>query len=655
MRSLLSNIIGFLFVISYIAISQTDSIDDNSNSRFEKSTFGLFAGANYYWHDTNIPLIDFADDCGNYSNSNSVGYNLGMTVDYPILKNWIILSGRLLYSYIPMTLENERADFEVYNPSTESYEKLVRQFEYDAKLQYIFVNIGVKSYPFSPIPSYIRLGIEAGNPFISADYVNKERIISPDYILYPTEKKEHTISKGDINNINTFLGIQFGIGYDYELKSGIIISPEISYKYGINDIYSGDKWKINTISINLTAKLTPKTRSSFDKSYSDIEYDEDEMDTQFEAKPIQLRKTVVTQTYPLLPMIFFDEKSSNIKKDYITTYNNDFSEAELPHNTLDIYYNILNIIGSRANENTIENIVLTGTSDGKEFTEKSKRLAIAEDRANEISDYLHKKWNIDKEKIIVKWRDIPEKPTNIVYDEASEENRRVEIQTSDQMLLDPIIKEKFDEYSLITTNNLILSKVNKNKEIDKWKIQYYVNDKVILTDRGKGGIPENIFVNIQNMNSKDINTLSEDDLTAAISIKYNDGTIDEKTFSVPINILDDDHEVARLNLIVFDFDSYELSKENKTMIKEFAKSSIKPISTVRIIGSTDRLGSKEYNKELSEKRAETVRDALLQGNPEANIIEVKGIGSSNLLLDNNLPEGRYYSRTVMIEVLTPLE
>ena len=91
------------------------------------------------------------------------------------------------------------------------------------------------------------------------------------------------------------------------------------------------------------------------------------------------------------------------------------------------------------------------------------------------------------------------------------------------------------------------------------------------------------------------------------------------------------------------------------MIEEFVKESIHSNSEVKIVGSTDILGEEGYNKELSLARAQSVRDLILSIRPKAKILEVKGVGSSKAYHMNTLPEGRFYNRTVLIEVRTPLE
>ena len=89
-------------------------------------------------------------------------------------------------------------------------------------------------------------------------------------------------------------------------------------------------------------------------------------------------------------------------------------------------------------------------------------------------------------------------------------------------------------------------------------------------------------------------------------------------------------------------------------MQQFVKDAIKSTSQTTITGTTDRLGEADYNIELSKSRALSVRDYLLSIQPTLQLKEVKGIGASILPFDNNVPEGRYYCRTVSIEVKTPV-
>ena len=52
---------------------------------------------------------------------------------------------------------------------------------------------------------------------------------------------------------------------------------------------------------------------------------------------------------------------------------------------------------------------------------------------------------------------------------------------------------------------------------------------------------------------------------------------------------------------------------------------------ITVTGHTDRLGSDDYNRDLSRRRAEAVRDYLVRGGIAASRIRSAGLGSSHPL------------------------
>ncbi|MCX6140201.1 MAG: hypothetical protein NTX15_05125 [Candidatus Kapabacteria bacterium] len=77
-------------------------------------------------------------------------------------------------------------------------------------------------------------------------------------------------------------------------------------------------------------------------------------------------------------------------------------------------------------------------------------------------------------------------------------------------------------------------------------------------------------------------------------------------------------------------------------------------SVATIVGSTDRLGELDHNMTLSTERARSVERFVRLIAPSLRISEVKGIGPAVLPYSNELPEGRFYCRTVSLTITTPL-
>jgi outer membrane protein OmpA-like peptidoglycan-associated protein len=72
---------------------------------------------------------------------------------------------------------------------------------------------------------------------------------------------------------------------------------------------------------------------------------------------------------------------------------------------------------------------------------------------------------------------------------------------------------------------------------------------------------------------------------------------------------------------------------------------------VRISGYTDYTNPLDYSLRLSKARARETASAL----DLAKKAEVRGLGKTVLLYDTDIPEGRFYCRTVTIVVETPIQ
>jgi outer membrane protein OmpA-like peptidoglycan-associated protein len=103
-----------------------------------------------------------------------------------------------------------------------------------------------------------------------------------------------------------------------------------------------------------------------------------------------------------------------------------------------------------------------------------------------------------------------------------------------------------------------------------------------------------------------------------------------------------DKVIERYTLVLFDFGSSKIDPQNERAIA-YIRQQITPGTQAYITGYADRSGEDTLNLHLTEDRANNV--AKLLG---AKDYVAKGVGKSQLLFDNNTPEGRFYSRTVNI-------
>jgi outer membrane protein OmpA-like peptidoglycan-associated protein len=73
-----------------------------------------------------------------------------------------------------------------------------------------------------------------------------------------------------------------------------------------------------------------------------------------------------------------------------------------------------------------------------------------------------------------------------------------------------------------------------------------------------------------------------------------------------------------------------------------------PDTTIKVVGYTDSTGSESYNLQLSEQRANAVKNALAIKNVQAARITAMGMGESNPIADNATEGGRQLNRRVSI-------
>jgi outer membrane protein OmpA-like peptidoglycan-associated protein len=75
-----------------------------------------------------------------------------------------------------------------------------------------------------------------------------------------------------------------------------------------------------------------------------------------------------------------------------------------------------------------------------------------------------------------------------------------------------------------------------------------------------------------------------------------------------------------------------------------------PARNLIVEGHTDSRGSESYNQGLSQRRADTVRDYLVQRGYPADRIQARGMGKGSPIADNASPEGRANNRRVEIVI-----
>jgi outer membrane protein OmpA-like peptidoglycan-associated protein len=251
-------------------------------------------------------------------------------------------------------------------------------------------------------------------------------------------------------------------------------------------------------------------------------------------------------------------------------------------------------------------------------------------------------------------RGLPEKASNAGDSDGVAENRRVEILSDSWEIMEPVMTN--DTIRRVTPQIVrFRPQVASEAGIAQWRIEARQNDKMLATMSGEGDVPATLDWKV------DAGTTAipraADPIVYALTAQDRAG----RSVTTPLSTIGvaqitirkkrqeqvADKAIDRYSLILFDFDKAELNGGN-LKIADFIRERLGPESTVSVTGYTDRIGDADHNRRLSEARARAMASAL--GLTSAH---VQGVGEANLY-DNTLPEGRFYSRTVIVEAEHPL-
>jgi outer membrane protein OmpA-like peptidoglycan-associated protein len=99
--------------------------------------------------------------------------------------------------------------------------------------------------------------------------------------------------------------------------------------------------------------------------------------------------------------------------------------------------------------------------------------------------------------------------------------------------------------------------------------------------------------------------------------------------------------------VLFAFNKYTLKPEARERLARISGIVLAyPDLHLQVEGYTDSIGSDQYNQELSEKRAATVRDYLVSSGVSINNVVAQGLGKADPVADNSTAAGRKLNRRV---------
>jgi outer membrane protein OmpA-like peptidoglycan-associated protein len=109
--------------------------------------------------------------------------------------------------------------------------------------------------------------------------------------------------------------------------------------------------------------------------------------------------------------------------------------------------------------------------------------------------------------------------------------------------------------------------------------------------------------------------------------------------------------IVNMSDVLFDTGSYTLKPGAREKLAKISGIVLAhPGLTLQIEGHTDSVGGDEFNQQLSERRADSVRDFLAENGVPASAITARGFGKTQPVASNDTAEGRQRNRRVELVV-----
>lgn len=707
--------VAMLFLL---AVSVSAQISDSvcREEPGSRTQFGLYGRVNVHIEQAQFSSLPSVPTCCiGYNSTSGSGFALGALLQHPITNQ--------LHAHLKVGIGTFKSTFD----ASKKVPFVFTQGGVDSLIELpLLYNLRTERTMLSIEPAlgyYItkslraQVGLNVAFPLASS--YNQTDKVETNSVVFTESQLPTRLTFGGTaipNLVSTMLQATATVGYDIPLnaRKTLLLAPELTIAYGINNVVQSIDWKTHTIGLGFALKQTstpPKIVFYDTLRYSDtntiiIRYgtptvqhiktkerlDSIETETSItytttyqsyfrkdSLKPIELQASIEavaveddgteqkvaqmrieefsgTSTHPLLMYVFFDEKSSTIPDRYIQLNAEqaiDFNVDDLYGKTnLEVYYNILNIIGKRMMRYPKARLSIVGCNAG---TWEGGTIEISNARALAVKNYLSSVWGVDSKRLTLEARGLPDIRSNPALPDGQAENRRVEFITDNPKILEPVVAN--DTVRRTTPSTIrIKTAITSSDGIDEWSVKVMQNGRLLKQTTGKDSVPT--FIDwkptLNQAETPQFNT----PVSISLDVTDNQGTHKQALTTLPTEQLtikqkrvekQNDTIIDKYNLILFQYGKREVGENNYPVIS-FIRKRIKPSSAIQILGYTDRAGSAEANKRVATARSKSVAEAI--GRPDATVVPV---GNDVLLFDNATPEGRQYCRTVQVNVLTPIE
>lgn len=489
---------------------------------------------------------------------------------------------------------------------------------------------------------------------------------------YPEQEPTPEV-KGDLSDMNkTIISMQVGLGLDIPIgsqtsKTQFVISPFASFHpyFGQNP-RSIETLNITTIRAGVALKFGQGSLIPMPEKAEIAN-----PDVQFSVNapingPNQKR---VREVFPLRNYVFFNNGSAEIpnryqllKKEEVKDFREEQLEMVTPINQsgrserqMNVYYNVLNILGDRMIKNPSTTITLVGSSE--------QGPADGKIMAEAVKNYLVNIFDIKASRITTKGQSKPNIPSEqpggtLELDLLREGDRRVSIESSS-----PIILQEFKSGAKTQTPAEIKMQAPPEESYVDFNVKgagaAFSVWSVQLVD--KAGKSQTFGPYTQESVSMPSRTILGDkkqgDYKVTLTGQSKSGTLVTKETTAKITRWEPSRVIEGIRYsVLFEFNESETIKIYEKYLTEVVAPKIPANGTVIIHAHTDIIGDEAYNLKLSEARANDVKTilelALSKSGRNDVKFEVSGFGENENQspFTNKYPEERFYNRTVIIDI-----
>lgn len=660
-------------------------------------------------HNGNFTLPNAPTCCSEYTTALSVGPSLSGFIKQEFTK---ALRLSLRFSYIPYAANFETDENILVSGNVPGLSR------HSLSTSLAFAGAEFLAEVRLGSPLRLLVGGSAGT-FIQGEFDQSETLVQPGTGSFENGARiRNETRNGTIENLaSPYVSLLGGVGFDIPLTENhsVMLTPEALVGIGMSNIVDGLDWKANqlrvgaTIAFALNAPSPPlpieyKRKEIVDsvvivvapdaKAYralggeriaadTVVENDvvhittrmyrtdtiytlerpeihakivaraQDEDGTERSNFVIQVSTQFISEALPLLPVVFFESQAISISFRYHQVHRpEEFVLEAISPRTTSVHREVLNIVGSRMREQLDSRITLRGNADP---TTESGSCDLARSRAEAVKNYLTSVWGIDPARITIADRSqscAPERPTREQSEAGYSENRRVEIETESLTILAPVAKRRFNEARTVNPPALVLDPTGSSTAfVTDWQISARCDTNQIFTRKAEG-MPTPI---VQKLSVAAADALASDKpLTVSLHLNAVQGVTADASTELPIKRDTLTTELARLTLTLFDVSSDVLAPVAIEQIKHFVEN-IPSASKVTVRGYADMLGNAEFNKKLSQRRADAVCSEIRRQIKRQVELECTEIATNRFppgIDSYETPEERFLSRTVQIEIRT---